>query len=235
MREVSIILNLYDITRHLRRFTEVCIWAIYQYTDPKDYELIIIDNEPKFDMNLHFGLDEKFTSQLQEKIVVNEKDRGFYPSMNQGAKLAEGKYLVFIENDVILTENWLPNMKYYLEHNLTDAVIPDQFPRSREFRQWSYKATPEECFVKGTMDQNMVMIKKDVFEKIGGWDERFFLMYGHSAFFKQIAKCGFRIDSTHKVVIHHVFQSSLDAVAELEPKKMLEKQTEEAKVLNSEY
>jgi GT2 family glycosyltransferase len=234
-KEISIILNLYDKTRHLRRFTETCIWAIYQYTDPADYELIIIDNEPKFDMNLHFGLDEEFIKQLQEKIVVNPVDKGCYPSLNQGAKLAEGKYLVFFENDVIITENWLPRMKYYLDKDMTDAIVPDQFPRSRQFRKDSYIAPLEKLFVNGIMDQNIIMVKRDVFEKVGGWDDRFWSVYGHQAFFVKMQRMGFRINSTHAVPIHHVFQSSLDIMAETEGEKFDKHKSAEAEVIKKEY
>ncbi len=233
--EVSIILNLYDVTRHLRRFTETCLWAIYQYTDPEDYEIILIDNAPKFEMNPHFGLPEDFVNQLREKWMVNKEDVGCYPSLNQGAKLAEGKYLCFMENDIIVSEGWLNKMKYYLDKDMTDAIIPDEFPRSREFRKKSYTAPLEDYFVKGPQEQSMMMIKREAFDKIGGWDERFWSWYGHKAFFVKAVKVGVRIDTTLAVPIHHVFQSSLDAVNELEGEKQMSKQSAEAKIIAEEY
>lgn len=234
-REVSIIFNLYDITRHLRRFTETSLWSIYQYTDPKDYEIILIDNTPKFEMNPHFGLPEEFVKELQEKWIVNKEDKGCYPSLNQGAKLAEGKYLCFMENDIIVSESWLPKLKYYLDKDMTDAIIPDEFPRSREFRKGSYVKPPEDYFVNSPQDQSMIMIKRESFDKIGGWDERFWSWYGHKAFFVKANRVGVRIGSTLAVPIHHVFQSGLDAVSELESKKQMEKQTIEANILKNEY
>ncbi len=234
-RDVSIIINLYDITRHLRRFTEVCIWAIYQYTDPKDYELIIIDNKPKFEMNLHFGLDEKFTKQLKETHIVNKKDRGFYASMNQGAKLAKGKHLAFIENDVIITEGWLPKLRWYLENGYCDAVIPDQWPRTREFRKKTYEQDLKDSFVDGILDQNMIMVKREAFDKVGGWDDRFWIEYGWKAFLVRMQRSNFKVASTHAVPIHHVFESTHSAVTELEPERSNKQRGKDARLLNKEY
>jgi GT2 family glycosyltransferase len=240
-KSVSIILPLYDLTLHARKMTCCCIDAIKQYTDPKDFELIIVDNRPRFkdsvpenDRNwtwnwLYDHLD--YIGHCEEKVIENKVDPGNYIAMNQGAAAAEGDYLVFFESDVYIHRNWLPDLKYYLDNNLCDAIIPDQLNHTYEFREGTYSKSYEDCFVSGMIDQCMLMMKKDVFNTIGGWDERFFRVLGWKAFQERMGKHGFSIGSTLKVPITHITFGTQDLVNSYSDDK-IDYMDEEAKILN---
>jgi glycosyltransferase involved in cell wall biosynthesis len=197
---ISIIVTTWNKTQFMAACGMACIQSIRAFTDPKDYELIVIetaDNYPLWDghgtLNLKDGIYIKKTM---------EQDQGNSADMNEGARLAKGEYLCFIENDVILHENWLPNMLYYFEHNLADVVIPCQYHATwDEVQKWKSQ-TPEEACNPGLEEAGMLMIRKDVFEKTEKWNEKMKKLFMWKAFLQRIGNL--RILTTYKTLISHI-------------------------------
>ena len=83
------------------RFTHQCLDSILKHTDVP-YELIIVDNN---------STDE--TKDLLLRVegtikIFNEKNIGFGNACNIGAKIAKANFLLFLNNDTIVTPKWLP-------------------------------------------------------------------------------------------------------------------------------
>jgi len=204
--KVSIIYCLFDFSRTLRHMTMASLANIRRFTD-EPYEIILVDNVAEIDgVKIHHRLrDDYFALRLDDmKIKVNQKDHGYYKSLNEGAKMAKGKYLCFIQPDVFVHEGWLEGMAYYLDNNLGDVVWPDQFPNTREWIKDSYKATHEEAMGKGGREAGCIMMTREIFDRSGGWDDRLFNEYGEAAFFDRLDKAGARLVVTNKSLITHI-------------------------------
>ena len=212
----SVILTMWNQSRLMAKISQSAIANIRKYTDPKDYELIIIDDVPKNGILDPYGV--LLTNGPQENrhkrkspnrtvhVVNNEEDNGYCAAMNQGAKLAKGKYLCFIENDIYVWENWLTNLRYYLENDLSDVIGPWQIPVSFADMK-RYKELPwdhPDVFFRGMQEQGVMMMEKALFEKTGGWDERFKKIFGWKAYYPRLHKVGARINNTAKVQITHL-------------------------------
>ena len=199
--KVSIIYTAYNPTKMIAQVSMATLANIRKYTEPEDYELIVIDSAPKFQM-----LDDYGALQLDRdgKYVVVEEDEGYCAAMNRGAKLAKYDYLCFIENDIFVVEDWLEDLRYYLDNELADVIVPDQIPRTREeilkFRDMSFEAAQ----TPGIQEQGMMMIRKEIFEKTGGWPEEFKKVYGWAAFKPRLTGVTKLISTTHKVQIGHI-------------------------------
>jgi GT2 family glycosyltransferase len=241
-KPVSIILPLYDLTMSMRRMSCCCICALKQYTDPKDFELIIVDNRPRFKDDIPENDRARiwgwlydyveYIGHCEERVIENKVDPGNYIAMNQAAAVAEGDYLVFMESDIFVHRNWLPDLKYYLDHDMCGAIVPDQLDHTYKFREETYQKSYEDCYVNSMIDQCMIMMKKDTFNKVGGWDERFFRTLGWAAFNRRMAANGFVIGSTLKVPITHILLGNQEALKQTSA-DTVDYLDEESKIFNA--
>jgi len=194
----SIIYCLFDFTRILRHMSMASVSNIRRFTD-QPYELIIIDNVPKFP----FRDDYKVLDMDQMTFIINKKDKGYYGSLNQGAKLAKGEYLCFIQPDVFVHEGWLTNAIWYLDHGY-DVVFPDQFPQTRKYIKRAYEMSFEEATKWGGREAGCVIMTRKIFDKVGGWDDRLFNEFGEAAMYIRLGKVGANWTSSCKSLITHI-------------------------------
>ena len=73
-------------------------------------EIIVVDNS---DVNLSFE-NEIFQNI---KIIKNGSNLGFGAAINKGIKISKNKYIVIINNDIILDKNWLLNAREFIDNN----------------------------------------------------------------------------------------------------------------------
>ena len=93
--KVSIIL----VTYNNLTYTKKCINSILRNTAYPNYEIVIVDN------NSTDGTKEYLKSLRFDniKIQLNENNRGFAGGNNDGLELADGKYLILLNNDTEVT------------------------------------------------------------------------------------------------------------------------------------
>lgn len=85
-------------------FTHACIASVIKHTKEIDYEIIVVDD-----------CSDDITQQIKQfikgiQVVRNEANLGFVGSCNAGAKIASGKYILFLNNDTMVRPNWLTSM-----------------------------------------------------------------------------------------------------------------------------
>jgi glycosyltransferase involved in cell wall biosynthesis len=89
-------------------YIEACLKSISRQTLPRNsYEIIVSDG----------GSNDR-TVEIARKyadMVIVSKKRGIWWGRNQGAKFAKGKYLVFIDADTTIKEDYLEIVHKHLE------------------------------------------------------------------------------------------------------------------------
>ncbi|NDI36230.1 glycosyltransferase [Chengkuizengella sediminis] len=81
-------------------YTKKCIESIRKYTY-SDYELIVVDNSSQD------GTVDYLNKQSDLLVILNKENVGFAKGNNQAVKIASGDVIVFLNNDVVVTEGWL--------------------------------------------------------------------------------------------------------------------------------
>jgi glycosyltransferase involved in cell wall biosynthesis len=180
--------------------------TITYYTNPDEYEFIVVDSDPM----------KKYVFKYKPPILVGKApieidkflelipDPGYYAAMNIGAKQVTGKYLCFIENDVFVTQDWLPNLRWYLENNIFDAIFPHQSPDTYKNMVKYCQMDFKEAINPGCEEQGLVLITREAFDKIGGWDKNLTTGYGWRRFLEQMNENKIRFGSTVKSTIIHI-------------------------------
>jgi glycosyltransferase involved in cell wall biosynthesis len=169
--KVSVIIPTYNRSVFLLRAIESVINQTYS-----DLEIIVVDDNG-------IGLIQKETQQLVSqfpsvKLVAYTKNKGACHARNEGARMATGDILMFLDDD----DYFLPHkverqLEQLLNDKNTDACLcamkrvdqagieietSDNFPRGYDLKNYILNGN---CFT------SMIAIKKEVFDEIGGFDE----------------------------------------------------------------
>jgi len=148
----------------------------------RDLQIIVVDNNS--DRSL-IWLKTNFPDVL---LIKNKKNFGYAYACNQGAKKSKGDWLLFLNPDVEIAPQQIQTMKDFVEKNKLDAASPQ--PGSDAYRKplptvWSLlvEFTPLNriislnTFRAKTLFGGCLLIRSDIFKKINGWDEDFFLWF----------------------------------------------------------
>jgi O-antigen biosynthesis protein len=104
--------NQYSYTRNL-------IEGIYRYSDAP-FHIYIIDNASTDETT---DLHKIYTHNIT--IVRNRENRGWCGAINQGISLGQNPYVVFMNNDIEVSQGWLGNLISFLDtHPRIGAVGP---------------------------------------------------------------------------------------------------------------
>ncbi|WP_078391726.1 glycosyltransferase [Shouchella patagoniensis] len=171
------------LTYNQLELTQQCLTSLFLHTDMEETELIIIDNGSTDGTRDYLQKDERI------KLVLNDQNVGFAKGCNQGIELASGDEIVFLNNDTILTENWLASMQHAMYSDKAIGMVGpmsnyvsgnqlienpytslDQLPAYAKKRAKEYKGQLR--FVLRLVGF-CLLVKREVIEKIGPFDERY--------------------------------------------------------------
>lgn len=223
--KVSIIMTAYIQERMQCHMTMLAVDCVTKYTEPWDYELILMSDSEKFPVR-----DDYKTLKI-DKYIKTEGE-SYTQAMNHGAKEAQGDVLVFLQNDVFVTEGWLEDLLYYIEVMNFECVFPDQVPRSREYIKEGYKLEMDDPeALKGGRDAGCLMITREAFNRTGGWNEELTLLC-EADFYKRMDRAGVRWTDTRKVQINHVAAATNLHRLDTKPDEYEDLMSHDASILN---
>ncbi|MBP2643696.1 MAG: rhamnosyltran: rhamnosyltransferase [Firmicutes bacterium] len=213
------------LTRNKLDYSKLCLDSIREYTPVGDYEIIVVDNHSTD------GTVEWLKSQPDLRLVLNSENRGFPAGCNQGLKLAKGNSVLLLNNDTVVTPNWLLNLSKCLfgasDIGAVGAVtnscsnfqaIPYDYASIREMVEFARKITISNagCWEnRGRLVGFCMLIKAEVISKIGLLDEVFSPgNYEDDDYSLRIRKAGYRLVLCRDTFIHHFGSISFGEQAE---------------------
>ena len=148
-----------------------------------DFEIIIIDDGSTDDVK------NILSSYLGNRSInyFYQSNSGVSAARNKGASLSNGEYLIFLDSDDLVTENWLSDYTAMISKDNSD-IIYCGINRIKGNILVEY-TDPTDPFKDGKSVGNVIpgsfCIRKKFFEQIGRYDEQ--LAYGENT------ELGFRI------------------------------------------
>lgn len=87
----------------------------------RDFEVIFVDNKSTDNslQLLNDFLSNKRMKNLRIKIVKNPTNLGYCQGNNVGIRHAEGKYIVFLNNDTYVSQSWLEELVRVMDNHLS--------------------------------------------------------------------------------------------------------------------
>lgn len=104
--KVSVIIVNYNV----KYFLEVCLHSVQKAAEGMDVEIIVVDNDSKD------GSNEMVRSRFPNVNLIENKDnKGFSKANNQGVAIAKGEYILFLNPDTVMPEDFLQKMVSYID------------------------------------------------------------------------------------------------------------------------
>jgi N-acetylglucosaminyl-diphospho-decaprenol L-rhamnosyltransferase len=218
-------------------FLADCLQSILHFVDFNACEVIIVDNASTDDsVNI---IKNKFSSF---KLICSSVNLGFSKANNLAVKHSIGKHLLFLNTDTILLENSPQILSDYLTQHQDVGVISARIIFEDSSYQLSSGRLPNiviELFDKirygldkkwhnlfagiytkkystvkevGWVTGACLMICRDVFEQLGGFDESFFMYFEDKDICKRINDIGFKVIYYPLTSIIHLLGGSSQSI-----------------------
>lgn len=211
IEKLSIVIVNYQSEKYLAK----CLSSIKEKVLAVEHEIIVVNNDEN-------NIETHCDASLQDgniRIINTGKNIGFGAACNLGARMAQGEILCFLNPDTeivsnnikilldefdkenklaiigpklvvetsrrgVLAQEWIAGKKVTLLSTLLNNL-----GYKRDKKIWESKASVECAWVTGAA----MFIKKDIFQKLGGFDEKFFMYFEDIDLCKRARQLGCKI------------------------------------------
>lgn len=228
LKTAIVILN-YNTRKLLQQFLPV----VLQHS--KAAQVIVADNG---------STDDSVACMKSEfsevRLICNNVNGGFAAGYNQCLKQVQASYILLLNSDVLVTENWIEPLQQYLDDHPEVAAVQ---PKLKDFKKRDkfefagasggfidYLGFP---FCRGRIfdtiekdngqyDNEMevfwatgacMLIRKNVFDTLGGFDEMFFAHMEEIDLCWRIQNAGYKLMVVPQSVVYHVGGGTLSVMS----------------------
>jgi GT2 family glycosyltransferase len=172
---------------------ERCLCALATHYTMHSFETIVVLNGSTGDV---IDIAERHS---EVAVVPSVANRGFAGGCNLGASRANGKYLIFLNDDAVVTEGWLDGLIHMARTiprsgAVSSLVLDEQgeilefgggmdhlVPSALERGEYQYRAELVGPQLVAYASGCSLLVERDLFESLGGFDERFYPAYFEDA------------------------------------------------------
>lgn len=210
---VSIVIPVYNQFD----YTYNCLKSILKNSGNVSYE-ILIANDCSTDITKDI---ERVAKNV--RLITTESNVRFLLNCNNAAKYAKGQYILFLNNDTQVMENWLQPLVDVMERDETVGMVGSKliYPDGRlqeaggilwkDASAWNYghlknPDDPDYAYLKETdyVSGAAIMIRTSLWKEIGGFDERFVPAYCEDSDLAfEVRKHGYKVMMQPKSVVVH--------------------------------
>ena len=169
------------------RFTRTCLESIRRFTEPGTYEIIVVDNASTD------GSRAYLRAQPDVRLIESDVNLGFPKGCNVGMEAARGDALLLLNSDTLVTPRWLTQLRRALESRPEVGAVGCVTNYAGNFQQIDVPylgddggiealfafaehfnhSDPEKWERRIRLVGFCFLVKRAVYEVIGGLDERF--------------------------------------------------------------
>lgn len=196
-----------------------------------DIEIIIIDNNSR-DGTINYLANHSCT------VRINKDKKSFSASNNQGRDLARGEYLLFLNNDTVITPGFTKVMQetFLLDEKIgivgcllynmespkkiqhigvcfNEEYVPYELGQTSQVSPSISFGDPRVKAVRPvpSVTAACMMVKRDVFDAIGGFDEEYLNGWEDTDFVLRARELGYKVWYNGNAVVYHKHFGSTNA------------------------
>ena len=224
-------LSIAIISYNTRDLLLACLQSVRDRTPDVDYEVIVVDNASRD------GSVEAVRGRFpQVTVIANTENDGFAKACNQAAAVSSGRYLLLLNSDTVMQRGTLRTMVTCLDQHLDIGAVSclqrDEqghvlqscfpFPSIRDHVRYAETLPTVVRRTVGTMSQMdctqsqdvewangaCLMVRKAVFDRLGGLDERFFMYFEDVDLCRRVQQLGYRVRHVAEGEVVHLLGRS---------------------------
>lgn len=204
---------------------DACVRSIIEKSAYREFEVVIVENNSEDDGT--FAYYERITAEFdQVKVVRWEGSFNYSAIINHGVRHAAGSRLLLLNNDTeVISPDFIPEMLGYLERPEVGVVGAKLFFRDGLVQHAGIEVGPFDTIVhvnqdfvderegyrgRATRPGNFSavtgacqMVRRDVFEQVGGYDEDFAVGFNDADFCMRAKEAGYLTVFTPYAKLHH--------------------------------
>jgi len=193
-------LSIITVNYQKPQVTLACIETVYKeykdLFDAQEIEIVVVDNASQD------GSAEEIKKTVAKEKYKNIQvfdavhNKGFGAGNNFGAKKAQGEYLLFLNNDTKVEDAGLWKMVLYLDAHKDIGILGGQLRNSDKtlqasagsfyslprvillllgFQRFGLDSSPKKIDKVDWVKGGLFLIRKNLFEKLNGFDEHIFM------------------------------------------------------------
>jgi len=239
------------------KIVKQCIDSIYKKTEYKNFEIILVDTGSDDDRVWAFYAETEARHDNFKVVKWNEKPFSYARSCNRGAQQAKGELLVMLNNDTeVIVPDWLQLMAGDAQRKEIGAVgallfYPDGYSIQHAGVGVGLGGVAANSFQMMTLDQPMsqtqhlmlntkhnmtvvtaacLMMRKELFEKIGGFDEKYRVTYNDVDLCLRLHSKGYQnLYTPYARLLHH------ESISVGLPEELAKRDTQEMKLAVKQF
>jgi GT2 family glycosyltransferase len=210
-----------------RQWIDGCLTGVASQRGAPSYETLLIDNG-SHDDSVKFAR----TKYPDVRVVELTRNLGFAAGNNAGARHASGDWIAFLNNDTAADAGWLAALWAAAQSNpefrivtsrlvfMDDPTVVDSagdgYLRAGGAFKHGHGARTDEFDVSREVFGacgGAFMIRRDVFEALGGFDERFFMQHEDVDLSYRARLRGERVWYAADAIVRHAGSGSLGTIS----------------------
>ncbi len=226
-------LSIIIVNWNTRNLLEKCLISIYEKPQNLDFEVFVVDNASG-----DKSVEMVKTGFPQIKLIDNKENFGFAKANNQAIKQARGEFILLLNPDTEILNDSLEKIISFMRSHIEAGIAGCRILNSDHSLQPSVRRLPDlwsqavillklhRLFPKlishylisdfdysKTQEAEQVMgaffaVRKEIFEKVGNLDEKFYIWFEEVDFCKRVKDYGKKIYyNAEAEIIHHQGQS----------------------------
>ncbi|WP_027087880.1 glycosyltransferase family 2 protein [Cohnella panacarvi] len=217
----SIVIPTYNQLALVKQCIETIRW-----NTPESYEIIVVDNASTDGTRAYL---HRMSGELRFRVM--DRNHGFAGAINAGLMMAKGRTIVLLNNDTLVTENWLGNMLRCLNSDdnigmvgpITNYIsgiqmvkVPyDKLSEMPEFARRNNRADSSRWRETDLLIGFCLLFRRELFEKVGYFDEGFEIgNYEDNDYSVRVRLLGKKLVIAPDCFIHHIGSVSIKAVGD---------------------
>lgn len=213
-------------TKDKKDLLERCILSILSKTKYSNYEIIIINNNSEQEETFKFFEFLKTSYPKKIKIIDYNVPFNWSKINNYAVNFAKGELFLFLNNDTeVINDDWLEEMvSHIMKKDVGVVGAKLYYPNNTiqhagvilgigGFARHAFRYFPKDSpgyFARLTLAQELscvtgacMLVKSEVFEKVGGFDEKFAVAFNDVDFCIRVTQLGYKIIFTPFAELYH--------------------------------